>query len=226
MSARLARLLSPLAWRSPRRAARKYHAFALAEHGSMLDLRLAAARTTSPARAAAYLRHADDESRHAQMFGRRAAKLGGEVGLQLGPVRADSERLFELLGERDFLAFVYVGEARARAQFDAYVEWFRANGRGQDATLFETVLVDERRHEEYTRNFLFDLVGDVEARRALRRVARWEFRRRWLRAGRFLAERVYVVAMLLVYALAAPLALLVRVARPIRRGWLPARRPE
>ena len=226
MSARLARLLSPLAWRSPRRAARKYHAFALAEHGSMLDLRLAAARTTSPARAAAYLRHADDESRHAQMFGRRAAKLGGEVGLQLGPVRADSERLFELLGERDFLAFVYVGEARARAQFDAYVEWFTANGRGQDATLFETVLVDERRHEEYTRSFLFDLVGDMEARRALRRVSRWEFRRRWLRAGRFLAERVYVVAMLLVYALAAPLALLVRVARPIRRGWLPARRPE
>lgn len=226
MSARLARLLSPLAWRSPRRAARKYHAFALAEHGSMLDMRLAAARTTEPARAAAYLRHADDESRHAQMFGRRAAKLGGEVGLQLGPVRADSERLFELLGERDFLAFVYVGEARARAQFEAYVEWFKANGRGQDATLFETVLVDERRHEEYTRNFLFELVGDVEARRALRRVARWEFRRRWLRAGRFLAERVYVVAMLLVYALAAPLALLVRVARPIRRGWLPARRPE
>jgi rubrerythrin len=226
VSARLARLLSPLAWRSPRRAARKYHAFALAEHGSMLDMRLAAARTTEPARAAAYLRHADDESRHAQMFGRRAAKLGGEVGLQLGPVRADSERLFELLGERDFLAFVYVGEARARAQFEAYVEWFKANGRGQDATLFETVLVDERRHEEYTRNFLFELVGDVEARRALRRVARWEFRRRWLRAGRFLAERVYVVAMLLVYALAAPLALLVRVARPIRRGWLPARRPE
>ncbi len=226
MSARLARLLSPLAWRSPRRSARKYHAFALAEHGSMLDMRLAAARTTEPARAAAYLRHADDESRHAQMFGRRAARLGGEAGLQLGPVRADSERLFELLGERDFLAFVYVGEARARAQFEAYVEWFKANGRGQDATLFETVLVDERRHEEYTRNFLFELVGDVEARRALRRVARWEFRRRWLRAGRFLAERVYVVAMLLVYALAAPLALLVRVARPIRRGWLPARRPE
>ncbi len=226
MSARLARLLSPLAWRSPRRSARKYHAFALAEHGSMLDMRLAAARTTEPARAAAYLRHADDESRHAQMFGRRAARLGGEAGLQLGPVRADSERLFELLGERDFLAFVYVGEARARAQFEAYVEWFKANGRGQDATLFETVLVDERRHEEYTRNFLFELVGDAEARRALRRVARWEFRRRWLRAGRFLAERVYVVAMLLVYALAAPLALLVRVARPIRRGWLPARRPE
>ena len=67
----LARASSPWVWRSPARAARKLHGFALAEHGSMLDLRLAAARTTSPARAAAYLRHADDEARHAQMFIRR-----------------------------------------------------------------------------------------------------------------------------------------------------------
>lgn len=226
MSARLARLLSPLAWRTPRRSARKYHAFALAEHGSMLDMRLAAARTASAARAAAYLRHADDESRHAQMFGRRAVKLAGEGGLALGPVRADSERLFELLGERDFLAFVYVGEARARRQFEAYVAWFKANGREHDSTLFEAVLVDERRHEAYTREFLVEVAGEAEARRALRRVARWEFRRRWLRAGRFLAERVYVAAMLVVYVLAAPLAVLVRLARPIRRGWLPARPSE
>ena len=224
----LARLLSPLAWRSPARAARKYHAFALAEHGSMLDLRQAAAQTTAPERAAAYLRHADDESRHAQMFGRRAVRLAGEArpALQLGPVRADSERLFETLGERDFLAFVHVGEERARRQFEAYVEWFKEHGRTQDSALFETVLVDERRHGEYTREFLFALAGEVEARRALRRVARWEFRRRWLRAGRFLAERVYVAAMLLVYVLAAPLAVLVRVARPIRRGWLSAPRSE
>lgn len=220
-TARLARLLSPLAWRTPRRSAVKYHAFALAEHGSMLDLRLAAARTDSSARAAAYLRHADDESRHAQMFGRRATRLAGEArpALALGPVRADSERLFELLGERDFLAFVHVGEERARRQFEAYVEWFKQAGRTQDSNLFETVLVDERRHGEYTLQFLRELVGEVEARRALRRVGRWELRRRWMRAGRFVAERVYVAAMLVVYVLASPLALLVRWARPIRPGW-------
>lgn len=219
----LARLLSPLAWRTAARSARKLHAFALAEHGSMLDLRLAAARTASPARAAAYLRHADDEARHAQMFARRAARLASEARrpFALPPVRADSERLFELLGERDFLAFVHVGEERARRQFEAYVTWFKGQARDQDAALFDTILVDERRHGAYTREFLFALVGDVEARRALRRVARWELGRRWLRAGRYVAERVYLALTLALYVLAAPLALLVRVVRPIRRGFQP-----
>lgn len=221
-TATLARLLAPLAWRSPARAARKLQSFARAEQGSMLDLRLAAARTPSPARAALYLRHADDEARHAQMFARRAQRLASEAKRPpaLGPLQADSERLFESLGERDFLAFVHMGEDRARRQFDAYVLWFREHGREQDAKLFETILVDERRHGEYTRTLLGELAGDeATARRALRRVARWELGRRWLRAGRFIAERIYLVATLLLYLLAAPLTLLIRLARPIRRGW-------
>jgi len=221
-TATLARLLAPLAWRSPARAARKLHAFARAEQGSMLDLRLAAARTPSPARAALYLRHADDEARHAQMFARRAQRLAGEARrpFVFGPLQADSERLFEALGERDFLAFVHLGEDRARRQFEAYVAWFRARGREQDAKLFETILVDERRHGEYTRALLGELAGDeATAERALRKAARWELGRRWLRAGRFLAERVYLITTLLLYVLAAPLTLLIRLARPVRRGW-------
>jgi len=220
----LARLSSRWAWRTPPLAARKLHGFALAEHGSMLDLRLAAARTCSPARAAAYLRHADDEARHAQMFARRAARLAGEARrpFVLPPVRADSERLFDGLGERDFLAFVHFGEDRARRQFEAYVTWFKSQARDQDAALFETILVDERRHGDYTRALLFELFGEQEARRALRRVARWELGRRWLRAGHGLAERVYIALTLLRYVLAAPLALLVRLVRPIRRGYIAA----
>ncbi len=96
-------------------------------------------------------------------------------------------------------------------------------GRDQDRRLFEAILVDERRHCTYSREFLVEVAGgEAEARRALRRVARWELGRRWLRAGRFVAERVYVALMLLLYVLAAPLALLVRLARPVRRGWLTA----
>jgi rubrerythrin len=227
LTGRLARLLSPLAWRTPARSARKLHAFALAEHGSMLDLRLAAARTPSPARAAAYLRHADDEARHAQMFARRAGKLAGEAArpFVLPPVRADSERLFERLGEPDFLAFVHLGEERARRQFEAYVAWFKGQARDHDAALFEAVLGDERRHGAYTRELLLALVGEREARRALRRVARWELGRRWLRAGRFLAERLYLALTLALYLLAAPLALLVRLVRPIRPGLRTAASP-
>lgn len=222
---RLARALSPLSWRTPAGSARRLHAFALAEHGSMLDLRLAARLTDSPTRAAAYLRHADDEARHAQMFARRAARLWAESGRPgaLPPVRADSERLFERLGERGFLAFVHRGEERARVQFEAYVTWFKGQGRDHDRALFETILVDERRHGAYTLELLHELAGGPSgARAALGRAARWELGRRWLRAGRSLAERVYVVTMLVVYALAAPLGLLLRWRRPIRGGWQPA----
>ena len=217
----VARLFNPIVWRRPRHTARKLHGFALAEHGSMLDLRLAARATSSPARAAAYLRHADDETRHARMFGKAAQRLIEELGAApLGPVRADSEQLFVSLGELDFLAFVHVGEARAIAQFETYVEHFRRVGNEREASLFEAVLVDERRHAAYTRALLFELgASPREAEAALRRVRRWEAWRTWLRAGRFLAERVYVVAMVLVYVLAAPLGLLVRVARPSSSGW-------
>lgn len=218
----LVRLLNPLVWRRPGHAARKLHGFALAEHGSLLDLRLAARLTSSPSRAAAYLRHADDEARHAQMFGKRAAQLAREAELAPpGPVAADCEQLFANLGELDFLAFVHRGEARAIVQFRGYIEYFERTGRERDASLFATILVDETRHADYTRALLLELAGDeAAARRALRRVARWEAWRSWLRAGRFLAERVYWVAMLLVYVLAAPLSLLVRLARPLPRGWL------
>ena len=67
---------------------------------------------------------------------------------------------------------------------------------------------------------LFELAADErEAQRALRRVRRWEAWRTWLRAGRILAEGVYVGSMSLVYVLAAPLALLVRAVRPTPSGW-------
>jgi rubrerythrin len=229
LSASIARRLSPLTWRTPARSARKLFAFALAEQGSMLDMRLAAARTPSPQRAALYLRHADDEARHAQMFARQAQRLAGAARrpFELPPLRADSERLFDALGERDFLAFVHHGEVRARDQFEAYVEWFALAGRDAEHRLLTAILVDERRHCDYTRELLAQVCADEpEQRAALRRVARWELGRGWLRAGRFVAERVYVAAMLLLYVLAAPLAVLVRLARPIRRGLLPAAPPK
>ncbi len=219
----LARALNPVVWRTPARAARKLYAFALAEHGSMLDLRLAAASTPSPARAAAYLRHADDEARHTQMFARRAGRLASEAGrpLALGPVMADSERLFEALGEVGFLAFVHLGEARAIRQFEVYEAWFRAHARDTDAALFATILGDERQHSAYTWQLLCELTGDVHhARKAVRRAQRWELGRQWLRAGRAVAERVYFGLTLVVYGLAAPLAVLVRLVRPERRGFL------
>ncbi|MGH1340355.1 MAG: ferritin-like domain-containing protein [Nannocystales bacterium] len=201
------------------------HGFAHAEQASMLDLRLAARRTSSRSRAAAYLRHADDEARHCRMFTGRSVQLMSQAGRPTAEVRrvhADYEGLFDRLGELDFLAFVHWGEARAIRQFDAYVSYFEANNRQRDATLLRTILVDERRHASYTQALLLELAGDPRTmRRAIGRVRRWELGRAWLRSGRFLAESAYAATMLVLYVLAAPLALLVRIVRPVREGWQP-----
>ncbi|MBC8070018.1 MAG: hypothetical protein IAG13_16895, partial [Deltaproteobacteria bacterium] len=112
LSVALARWLAPLVWWGRRRSAHRLLVFAQAERASMIDLRVAARLTTSPSRAAAYLRHADDEARHATMFVRRAAELLREIGASAPTdVHADCESLFARLGELDFLAFVHHGGA-------------------------------------------------------------------------------------------------------------------
>lgn len=216
----LARMVSPIVWRVPGRPARKLFSFAHAEKSSMIDLLQAARATSSPERAALYLRHATDEMRHARLFAQRSAELCRARGSgPLGEVRADTEDLYERLGEVDFLAFVHRGERRGRAQFEAYRDYFARRGAEHDRALFEAVIADERRHESYTRELLLSLAGEAGARAALRRVARWEAWRVWRRAGRAIAQRVYAILMMILYIVAVPLALLVRAVRPARSGW-------
>jgi hypothetical protein len=223
----LARWLAPLVWWGTRRSARRLLVFAQAERASMIDLRVAARLTASPVRAAAYLRHADDEARHATMFVRRAAELLRASGDSAPTdVHADCESLFARLGELDFLAFVHHGEARGRRQFENHARWLAARGRTRDAALFEALVGDELRHEHYTGALLRELAGDERsARAALGRVRRWELGRGWLRVGRALGSRVYVVLATLLYLCVLPLSLLVRIARPIRRGFVPLAEP-
>ena len=86
--------------------------------------------------------------------------------------------------------------------------------------MFEAILVDERRHESYTWALLVALSGsEPRARMALRRAALWEAWRVYRRAGRALAKALYVALMWVLYVLVAPLALMVRLARPERAGW-------
>ena len=129
MSAILARLVNPIVWRIPGNPARKLFKFSLAEHGSMLDLSAAANLTLSRERQAAYLRHLLDEKRHAQMFSARSTEIRRKQNLEtLGFPNADTEKLFERLGEVRFLAFVHRGEKRGRQQFEAYRDWFARQG--------------------------------------------------------------------------------------------------
>lgn len=217
-----AALLAPIAWRVPGHAARMLHGFARAERGSMIDLYAAANLTPSPRRRALYLRHALDEERHTTMFAKRSAELCRARGTAaLGPVHADTEQLFERLGEERFLAFVHLGERRAKAQFEAHIRACRATGDLRSAAMLEAISADEAEHARYTRELLVELAGgEVEARRAVRRAMAWEAFRLWRRAGRALSGRLYAVLMLVLFVAVAPLALLVRLVRPVRAGWV------
>ena len=216
-----AAIASPLVWRLPGHDARKLHRFARAEHGSYLDMRMAAARTDSAARRVLFLRHALDEARHAQMFTRASAELRERRGLpSLGPPRVDGGDLHERLGELRFVAFVHRGERRGRQQFEAYRDYFGRRGETKLRAMFEAILEDERVHESYSGALLVELAGsEAAARSALRRIAAWEAWRAFRRSGKALAEAAYFLSMVVLYVTLAPFALFVRVIRPTRRGW-------
>jgi rubrerythrin len=214
----LVRVATPLVWRVPGHGARKLMGFARAEQGSRIDLLHAAQRTPSLARRALYLRHAVDETRHAGMFWRRA----NELRPGFPPPVADTERLFERLGETRFLAFVHRGEQRGRQQFELYAKHFGARGDARTEALFQAILVDEERHERYTRELLVELAGgEAGARKELRRVALWQAWRMWRRAGRTLANGLFVLAMTAIYLVCGPIAAVgSRLRRDRRSGQL------
>jgi rubrerythrin len=213
----LVRIATPIVWRVPGHGARKLHGFARAEQGSRIDLLQAAHRTPSLQRKALYLRHALDETRHAQMFWRRGNELARRA---VGPPVADTEDLFERLGEQRFLAFVHRGEQRGRRQFELYAKHFGARGDARTQALFEAILVDEDRHERYTRELLVELAGgETAARRELRWAALWEAWRLWRRAGRAVAAALYTLAMVAVYLVAGPIAMIAGKLRRPRPTW-------
>lgn len=222
MPALIARATNAIVWRIPGKSARKLFSFSLAEHGSMLDLCAAARLTESKDHRAAYLRHMLDERRHAKMFAVRSAELRQKDGLPgLGFPNADTENLFENLGEVRFLAFVHRGERRGRQQFEAYRDWFARSGDHRNEAFFDGIIRDEQRHERYTLELLTQMTGsDAAARKELRLVAAWEAWRRWRRAGKLAAEVVYLPLMMLIYLGLAPMRLLMQVTRPARTGWI------
>jgi rubrerythrin len=196
-------------------------AFARAERSSFFDMMEAANRTTDVSRRAAYVRHAVDENRHAQMFSLRALELDPSLAFDDSLARADFEHLFTRLGEERFLAFVHLGERRARAQMALFRDELAAlegSARADTKTkaLLDAVMADEERHEVYTRALLEGLepVGG-----ALRAARWWELRRTWLRMGAASSGGVFSVVMTLVFVLLAPLAALERWRAASRSGW-------
>lgn len=224
---RLANALSSVLWCSAKRSAARFFSFAQTEAASEIDLRYAAMLTTSPDRRALYLQHALEEARHTRLFARSANELRRANGHpSLGTPLAHPEALYERLGERKFLAFVYRGEARGRKQFEGYRRYFARHNNKRFVALFDTVLKDERRHEHYCYSLLVHLSGSKrEARRTLRSVALWEAWQRWRRLARSMAHPLYTVSMFALFLTIAPFAVLIRITQPEKSGWTHAPPP-
>ena len=209
----LARLTRRLRWQNPARAALLLLAFARAERSSHYDLLAAAKSCKDERRRGRYLLHASDEARHASMFALRAQQLAPEV-LGSATVRADFEQLFERLGELGFLAFVHLGELRGRRQLSLYRDELAHRGDDRSRALFDAVLVDEARHEQYTAEELLLVAGSERAAaRALWRARVWQGWRSWRRLGRQVAGVTFGLCMQLVFLCLLPLALLERARR-------------
>ena len=159
----LDRLLKPLhrwVWKDGHRRARKLLRFAETEASGGRDLARAAERTRDPSLRRLYLRHAEDEFRHATLFRERGQKLlsesphgsgfeanwltPGERGLE--GLRSESD------GDESLLAFLHLSEKAAAGRFALY--GLVLEGDSTTREVFARVLEDEVFHMTYTRKQL------------------------------------------------------------------------
>lgn len=209
-----------LSFHSPARTIARLYAFSLAEDSTMIELEAAANLTRDPIRAAAYLRHAADEARHARMFTARARSIANEYSLVAPPPpAADASALLRTLGEIDFLAFVHRGEQRGRARFEGWERTFRTHGDLHTASLFSALVEDERRHETYSRDLLVMLTGEIGARKALRRVGLRSVWQSYLRLASTTSLALYHVFLWTLAPLLFALGIWTRWMLPVRAGW-------
>jgi rubrerythrin len=171
---RLERALRPVhrwVWSDARRSARKLLTFAVTEADGGRDLSRAAELTTDPLLRRLFLRHAQDEQRHAELLRARGrtllAALGpardapfeanwlapGERGLD--DLRVDEER------DASLLAFLHLSEKAAAGRFAIYREVIAD---AQTREVFRRILEDEVFHMGYTRSQLERIVPERHRR--------------------------------------------------------------
>lgn len=231
-------MLEPLyrwIWSDPGRRARKLLSFAAVEADGGRDLVRAAELTRDPVLRRLYLRHAEDECRHAQLFRNRGIDLMN--GHQPGTGRATFQAEWLAPGERGLddlqvererdgalLAFLHLSEKSAARSFAQYRDALP----NDPATrrVFEEVLRDEEFHMKYTRAQLSRT--EPQKQRAL--IWRARFGRLWkayLRLAMAVAGMISAVVLRLVYfVILPPFALLAkRAAGREPEGWAPIGAP-
>ena len=158
----LDRLLKPLhrwVWLDPHRRGRKLLRFAETEADGGRDLSRAAELTKDPLLRRLYLRHAQDEQRHAELFRVRARQVlsGAAVSTLEANWLAPGERgLDDLRVDREapdaLLAFLHLSEKAAAGRFTLYQSVLGADTGTRE--VFREILEDEAFHMSYTRSQL------------------------------------------------------------------------
>jgi rubrerythrin len=228
-------LLKPLhrwVWTDAHRRARKLLRFAETEADGGRDLSRAAELTRDPSLRRLFLRHAEDEQRHADLFRRRGRDL-----LTASPRRSTFEANWLSPGERgldtlqvdaetdeSLLAFLHLSEKAAAGRFALYGQVLDCDP--DTRAVFARVLEDEAFHMNYTRKQLARLAPRKQGLRL------WQARagRLWkayLRLASALASGLGTLMLGIQYfVLLPPFALLAkRGARREPTGFCPSRAP-
>jgi bacterioferritin (cytochrome b1) len=209
----LDRALRPLhrwVWRDPHRRARKLLRFAETEADGGRDISRAAELTADPLLRRLYLRHAEDELRHASLFRERGRALlrglpRARAGFEANWLAPGERGLDDLRvdGERDesLLAFLHLSEKAAAQRFAIYRQVL-----GLDPitrAVFDDVLRDEAFHMTYTQTQLARVsAGGSRARLFRARIGRlWKA---YLRAAAALASVLGTLLLRIQYFVVLP----------------------
>jgi len=233
--AALDRALRPLhrwVWRDPHRRARKLLRFAEIEADGGRDLSRAAELTKDALLRRLYLRHAEDEMRHASLFRSRGRTL--LAGLPLA--REAFEANWLAPGERglddvrvegadddELLAFLHLSEKAAAGRFALYRQVLAHDA--ETRAVFDEVLRDEAFHMSYTQTQL-ERVAPRKSRARLWQARIGRLWKAYLRVAAALASILGTLFLRLQYSVVLPpFALLARrAARREPLGFIPARR--
>jgi len=233
----LERVLRPVhrwVWRDAHRCARKLLTFAVTEADGAHDLSRAAELTPDPLLRRLYLRHAQDEQRHAELLRARGRTLLASLGpgrrggfearwITRGERGLDDLRVDEQ-GDASLLAFLHLSERSAAGRFAVYHDVI-----ADEATraMFGRILQDEVFHMRYTRSQLERIVPGHH-RRHLWRARASRLWKGYLRAASAIAGLLGTIVLLAQYFLVLPVFALLakRAARRERPGWSTPMRRE
>ncbi len=225
-------LLTPVhrwVWGDVQRRARKMLSFSATEADGARDISRAAELTSDPTLRRLYLRHADDEQRHAFLFERRGREL---LDSSSGAVfeanwLAPGERGLDDLdvgsgGDEALLAFLHLSEKAAAGRFVIYERVLACDPPSR--AMFARILEDEVFHMTYTRKQLARLSPRRQGWRL------WQARagRLWkayLRIATAIAALLGTVMLAVQYFVILPLFSLLakRAARREPEGFAPSR---